>query len=107
MFVGYANNHEGDCYRMWNPVIYQVRETRDVIFLQRMYYEGKNSKEVIKEPTVALQVPHRKEDSDDDSNNGSVIQDKRFLNPNDLSGLETREGTRVTFQANSNSKKAN
>ena len=30
---------------------------------------------------------------------------KGVLNPNDLSGLETREGTRVTFQADSNAKR--
>jgi hypothetical protein len=33
MFVGYASNHEGDCYRMWNSNTQRVSETRDVIFL--------------------------------------------------------------------------
>ena len=27
MFIGYANNHEGDCYRMWNPTTNRVSET--------------------------------------------------------------------------------
>jgi hypothetical protein len=44
---------------MWNPVTNQVSKTCDVIFIQRIFYEGKNSKEVMKEPTVALQVPRR------------------------------------------------
>ncbi len=59
----------------------------------------------MKEPTVALQVPHRNANSDDDSSDESFIQDKGFLNPNDLSGLENRDGTRVTFDADSNTKR--
>lgn len=38
MFVGYALNHAGDCYRMWDPATRRVHETRDVIWLNRMYY---------------------------------------------------------------------
>jgi hypothetical protein len=33
MFIGYANNHEGGCYRMWNPHKNSVHETRDVTWL--------------------------------------------------------------------------
>ncbi len=61
---------------MWNTVTNQVIEMRDVIFLQRMYYEGKNNKEVTKEPTVALQVPRRNKNGDEDSDDEFVIQDK-------------------------------
>jgi hypothetical protein len=32
MFVGYTSNHEGDCYRMWNPNTKKIFETRDVCF---------------------------------------------------------------------------
>ena len=39
MFIGYALDHEGDCYRMWNPKTNRVHETRDVVWLKRMYYE--------------------------------------------------------------------
>ncbi len=104
MFIGYANNYEGDYYHRWNPVTKRVREKHDVIFIQRMFYEVKNSKEIMKEPAAMLQVPHRNENINDDSDDESVIQDKEVLNPNDLSGLETREGTRVTFKADSNAK---
>jgi len=38
MFVGYALNHAGDCYCMWDPVTKRVHETRDVIWLKHMYY---------------------------------------------------------------------
>ena len=40
IFVGYAANHAHDCYRMWNPVSKQITETRDVIWLHRMYYQN-------------------------------------------------------------------
>jgi hypothetical protein len=105
MLIGYANNHEGNCYDMWNPVTNQVSKTHDLIFLQRMFYEGRNNKEAMREPTVALQVPHRNKNGNEDSNNEYVIQDKRVCNPNDPSGLETREGTRVTVHSDSNSKR--
>jgi Integrase core domain. len=34
MFVGYALNHEGDCYRMWDPLTNRVHITRDIIWLR-------------------------------------------------------------------------
>ncbi len=52
-----------------------------------MYYEDKNSKEVMKEPNVALQVPHGNKNGNKDSNDESIIQDKVVLNPNDPSGM--------------------
>jgi hypothetical protein len=39
MMVGYAVDHAGDVYRMWDPKTNRVHETRDVIWLHRMYYE--------------------------------------------------------------------
>ena len=39
MFIGYALDHTGDTYRMWNPITSGVHETRDVIWLKRMFYE--------------------------------------------------------------------
>jgi hypothetical protein len=38
MFVCYASNHEGNCYRMWNPNTKKISETRDVVFLKRMFF---------------------------------------------------------------------
>jgi hypothetical protein len=38
MFVGYASNHEGDCYRMWNPNTKKVSKTHDVVCLNRMFF---------------------------------------------------------------------
>jgi hypothetical protein len=39
MFVGYTLEHAGDCYRMWNPKTNSVHESRDVIWLKRIYFE--------------------------------------------------------------------
>jgi len=39
MFVGYAVDHPGDCYRMYDPKTQRVHITRDIIWLKRMYYE--------------------------------------------------------------------
>jgi hypothetical protein len=45
MFVGYATDHDGDIYRMWDPRSKRVQETRDVIWLRRMFY-SKQSGEI-------------------------------------------------------------
>ena len=37
--MGYALDHAGDVYRMYNPATNQAHVTRDVIWLKRMYYE--------------------------------------------------------------------
>lgn len=39
IMVGYALDHPGDCYRMYDPVTKRVHVTRDVIWLKRMYYQ--------------------------------------------------------------------
>ncbi len=64
MIVGYASNHKGDCYRMWNPNTKKVSETRDVVFLNRIFFRT---------PTMLV---HKKQGTDDKDLN-SVQQDKR------------------------------
>ena len=39
MFVGYATKHAGDCYRMFNEDTLKVHLTRDVRWLNIMYYK--------------------------------------------------------------------
>jgi hypothetical protein len=38
MMVGYATDHEGDCYIMWNPETSRVYTTRDITWLNRFFY---------------------------------------------------------------------
>ena len=39
MFVGYATDHEGDCYEMWNPPTRRLLTSRDITWLNRMYFQ--------------------------------------------------------------------
>jgi hypothetical protein len=39
MMVGYAKDHKGNVYRMWDPDTNGINKTRDVIWLRRMFYE--------------------------------------------------------------------
>jgi hypothetical protein len=39
MFVGYTLDHDGDRYRMWDPVTGGIHVTRDISWLKRMFYE--------------------------------------------------------------------
>jgi Reverse transcriptase (RNA-dependent DNA polymerase) len=38
MFVGYATNHAGDVYYMFNPTTEKILVTRDIVWLNRMFY---------------------------------------------------------------------
>ena len=40
IFVGYAKNHAGAVYEMWNPSTSAVHITRDVTWLNRMFYQS-------------------------------------------------------------------
>jgi hypothetical protein len=57
MMVGYAVDHAGDVYRMWDPRTNRVHETRDVIWLRRLFYEKP-------EPTAEVIAPEKIEDDD-------------------------------------------
>ncbi len=64
MFMGYASNHKGNCYRMWNPNTKKISKTREVVFLKRMFFE-----------TPKKPVHNRQ--GTDDRDLDSVQQDKR------------------------------
>jgi len=38
IMVGYADEHDGDCYRMYELINHYIYLTRDVVWLKRMYY---------------------------------------------------------------------
>jgi hypothetical protein len=52
MMTGYALDHEGDCYRMWDPKTNGIHETRDVIWLRRMYYARDIGQDIAVPPMV-------------------------------------------------------
>ena len=39
MMAGHADQNNGDCYRVWDPLRHYVHVTRDVIWLKRMHYK--------------------------------------------------------------------
>ena len=55
IFVGYANHHEGCCYRMWGPNTGHVHESCDVIWLHCMYWTDKNNSSELLELAVYLE----------------------------------------------------
>ena len=60
MMVGYALDHPGDTYRMYDPKTKGVRVTCDIIWLRRMYYDPSVNQEAeIGEQTVIdAQLPN-------------------------------------------------
>jgi hypothetical protein len=45
MFVGYALDHLGDMYQMWDLETGGVHVSRDIIWMKRMFYEKKDKEE--------------------------------------------------------------
>ena len=43
IFVGYAFNHPEGCYRMYDPATHRVHQSRDMVWLHRMFYEKHNN----------------------------------------------------------------
>jgi hypothetical protein len=74
MFIGYAKDHEGDCYQMWNPKTSGVHSTRDVIWLRRMYY------------ATPVAVPEIAREPDDDIIIVTPRHKQKAENPNEPSG---------------------
>ena len=106
MFIGYPPNHEGDVYRMWNPVTNGVHTTRDVIWLRRMYYNKEMGQNIIINPNIlpdiedddGVTVPPWEGEDDDDAtvivtNPAPEVQ----LDEVDRPAVMTRSG-RVTNQ---------
>ena len=67
MFVGYTYNHPGDCYRMYDPKTGRTRETRDVIWLKRMFYQRPpNQRELTTESIMYDVIQEQNQDQDQD-----------------------------------------
>eukprot|EP00804_Cyclotella_cryptica_P006706 CCRYP_008640-RA/>CCRYP_008640-RA protein AED:0.60 eAED:-0.00 QI:0/0/0/0.2/1/1/5/0/1261 len=63
VFVGYAENHSHDCYRMWYPTTRKVTESQDVIWLHRMYYQDDVTGDMAMLPEVRMAVHEISNDS--------------------------------------------
>ena len=79
IFVGYAPDHAGDVYRMFNPVTSRVIVTRDVKFLGKYYGDWKKSDK----KTMSAYLESVDEDFDlreDDTGNVLETPPNIFLN---------------------------
>jgi hypothetical protein len=56
VFVGYADGHAGNRYRMYNPVTSQVCETRDIIWCGQMYFTSENCDKTKMLPVIAVPI---------------------------------------------------
>ena len=82
MFIGYSNNHDGDCYRVFNPKTNGVSKTCDVIWLKRICYEKQDTKITKHEPIVTLYVGRIQEDgeSKNKTDEESLLVERRSSN---------------------------
>jgi hypothetical protein len=63
VFVGYAENHSHDCYRMWNPVSNKITESCDVIWLHHMYYQDDVTADMAILPEICMSVHEVSQDT--------------------------------------------
>ena len=54
IFVGYALNHPEGCYRMYDPATHRVHQSRDVVWLHRMFYEKCNNNAELNTKNVSV-----------------------------------------------------
>ena len=71
LFVGYATQHEGDCWHMYNPETKRILQMRDVIWLNRMYYKKVNTQATMEDPAMVLEAVNAQE-VEEFSNDDSV-----------------------------------
>jgi hypothetical protein len=63
MFIGYADDHDCNVYRMWNPKMERVHITRDVIWMkQMMFTKG------VEEAVIEINNDNADEGQGDDEN---------------------------------------
>jgi hypothetical protein len=85
IMVGYANNHVGDVFRMLNFNTGRITETRDIIWLQRLYFEHKRSDKTDKLPVVCIPVIVGQQNTSD-------VADAELLEPH----IKEEEGTNTS-----------
>ena len=76
MFVYYMDDHDGDVYGMWNPNTGRVTVTRDIFWLQRMYFNEEDTGEDFAEMEAEPDANTKTEDEEsDDSSVSSADSD--------------------------------
>ena len=96
VFVGYADEHAGNCYRMYNLVTSRVNVTQDIIWLGCMYFRTENcEKTKVVLPVIAAPITNDLTNED-----LSVTEITKIVLSNSLG----REGTEAGAKTDSPSK---
>ena len=90
MFVGYADNHAGDVFRMLNLSTNKIITTRDVIWIQKMYGEHVGLKRSKYRETV-LKLLAEPDEDDDDEPHQTETEDESDGDPRELTEEKTGE----------------
>ena len=56
LFVGYADEHAGNCYRMYNLLTSRVSVTLDLIWSGLMYFTNENCEKTKVLPVIAVPI---------------------------------------------------
>jgi hypothetical protein len=99
MFVGYLLDHTADCYEMWIPATSRVHQTRDVIWLNRMYYNqvAPAVNNIIIEPEMEPIIVYHThnptiagsgEGNDNEADNQPTIDEGNTVNDDEDNGIQ-------------------
>ena len=109
MMVGYALNHAGDTYRMWDMKTNRVHETRDVIWLKRMYFEKEEeAQDVVIEPDVGVdpkevvEIVEAGEGEEPQADEEEVVEEEVCAGNQTRSGHIVNRPTRLIEEMNAN-----
>ena len=89
MFLGYAEEHDGDCYRLYKIGTKRVILSRDVRWADKMMFEmkeKKNSTQSTSDDTIELEVKTKKTKDDDDT-----VEMERNENESTIANGETED----------------
>jgi hypothetical protein len=112
MFIGYADDHDGDVYRMWNPKTERVHITHDVIWMKQMMFtkgveeavidinndnaeEGHGDDKERADPVTVEDNGSEEESEDDSSDEEPVKEDEPWNDVTTRSGRSVRAPSRL------------
>jgi hypothetical protein len=76
MFVGYSPNHNGDTLRMWDPDTKRVHLSRDIVWLNKMFFASEV--DYVNKPITSIRDGVNSEDIDEVSNNDDEVEEEKL-----------------------------
>jgi hypothetical protein len=95
MFVGYPDDHPADTFNMWDPATKRTHKTRDVIFLNRLFFESSDiqaGKGNNANPFSPLSLDESDEENADDEDAESVESVESVDTSTSAGSVESIEG---------------